>query len=33
MKKKYIGKIGGKNILNLMRELENLYLVKGYIAV
>ena len=33
LKKKYIGKIGGKNILNLMRELENLYLVKGYIAV
>ncbi|MCF2673222.1 POTRA domain-containing protein, partial [Fusobacterium varium] len=30
LKKKYIGKIGGKNILNLMRELENLYLVKGY---
>ena len=33
LKKKYIGKIGGKNILNLMRELENLYLTKGYIAV
>ena len=33
LKKKYIGKIGGKNILNLMRELENLYLVKGHIAV
>ena len=33
LKKKYIGKIGGKNILNFMRELENLYLIKGYIAV
>ncbi|RGJ21272.1 ShlB/FhaC/HecB family hemolysin secretion/activation protein, partial [Fusobacterium varium] len=33
LKKKYFGKIGGKNILNLMRELENLYLVKGHIAV
>lgn len=29
----YIDKIGGKNILNLMREFENLYLIKGYIVV
>ena len=30
--KSYIGKRGGNNILNLMKEIENLYLKKGYIA-
>ena len=33
LKEKYIGKKGGKNILNLMKELENLYLEEGYISV
>ncbi|MDU1912037.1 ShlB/FhaC/HecB family hemolysin secretion/activation protein [Fusobacterium sp.] len=33
LKKRYIGKKGGKNILNLMKELENLYLEGGYISV
>ncbi|MCB8565775.1 ShlB/FhaC/HecB family hemolysin secretion/activation protein [Fusobacterium ulcerans] len=33
LKKRYIGKKGGKSILNLMKELENLYLEEGYISV
>lgn len=33
IKKKYIGRKGGKNILNFMRELENIYLEMGYVAV
>ncbi|WP_176893255.1 ShlB/FhaC/HecB family hemolysin secretion/activation protein [Fusobacterium varium] len=33
LKKRYVGKKGGKNILNLMKELENLYLEEGYISV
>ena len=33
LKKRYIGKKGGKSILNLMKELENLYLEDGYISV
>ena len=32
LKKRYIGKKGGKNILNLMKELENMYLEEGYIS-
>ncbi|WP_270428208.1 ShlB/FhaC/HecB family hemolysin secretion/activation protein [Fusobacterium mortiferum] len=30
--KKYIGKKGGTNIINFLKELENFYLEKGYIA-
>lgn len=33
IKKKYIGRKGGKNILNFMKELENVYLEMGYVAV
>jgi hemolysin activation/secretion protein len=32
IRKKYIGKNGGENVLNLMKEFENIYLEKGYIA-
>lgn len=32
IKNRYIGKMGGENVLNLVKELENLYLEKGYIA-
>lgn len=32
LKNGYLGKKGGKNILNFVKELENLYLEKGYIA-
>lgn len=32
IRKKYTGKSGGENVLNLMKELENIYLEKGYIA-
>lgn len=32
LKNRYLGKKGGKNILNFVKELENLYLEKGYIA-
>jgi hemolysin activation/secretion protein len=31
-KRKYLGLRGGQNILNCMKELENLYLEKGFIA-
>lgn len=30
--KKYIGRRGGVNIINLLKEIENLYLKRGYIA-
>ena len=33
LKKRYISRKGGKNILNLMKELENMYLEEGYISV
>lgn len=33
LKKRYTGRKGGKNILNLMKELENMYLEEGYISV
>lgn len=32
LKKKYVGKRGGKNVINFVKELENLYLEKGYIT-
>ncbi|MGF6907243.1 ShlB/FhaC/HecB family hemolysin secretion/activation protein [Fusobacterium sp. PH5-44] len=32
LKRKYIGKYGGKNTLNCLKELENLYLDKGYVT-
>lgn len=32
IKNKYIGEKGGENVLNFVKELENLYLEKGYIA-
>ena len=32
LKKKYLGKKGGQNIVNFVKELENLYLEKGYIT-
>jgi len=32
LKHKYIGKYGGENVLNCLRELENLYLDKGYVT-
>lgn len=32
MKDKYIGKHGGENVLNCLKELENLYLDKGYVT-
>ena len=33
LKKRYISRKGGKNLLNLMKELENMYLEEGYISV
>lgn len=32
LENKYIGKYGGKNVVNFLKELENNYLKKGYIA-
>lgn len=32
LKRKYIGKHGGENVLNCLKELENLYLDKGYVT-
>lgn len=32
VKNRYLGKKGGKNVLNFVKELENLYLERGYIA-
>lgn len=32
LKRKYIGKSGGKNVINLLKELENIYLKNGYVT-
>ena len=32
LKRKYIGKHGGQNVLNCLKELENLYLDRGYVT-